>query len=101
LVLGGKARRPRRDRVNGELEKLRAAGGLGANAEAKVTVDAELPAELVREVCGVSEVVTGASLSVAKHDGHKCPRCWRYYGKLEESGVCYRCDDAVTTMKAA
>ena len=90
-----------RDRVNGELEKLRAAGGIGANAEAEIGVDVELPLELVREVCGVSAVVLSDTLTVAKHGGHKCPRCWRYYGKLEQSGLCLRCDDAVATIKAA
>ena len=25
----------------------------------------------------------------------KCPRCWRYYGRLEASGVCLRCEDAL------
>ena len=90
-----------RNTVNGELEKLRAAGGIGANAEASVAVTDNLPEELVREVCGVSAVMRGADLKVAKHDGHKCPRCWRYYGKLEESGICLRCDEATQQVKAA
>lgn len=90
-----------RDRVNGELEKLRSGGGIGANTEARVTVAESLPVELVREVCGVSEVTVGDAVTVAKHSGHKCPRCWRYYGKLQESGLCLRCDDAVATTKAA
>lgn len=90
-----------RDRVNAELEKLRAAGGLGANTEASVAVDGAFDAELVREVCGVSKVETGSELKVAKHGGYKCPRCWRHYDKLEASGVCLRCDEAVATEKAA
>ncbi|PZP39116.1 MAG: isoleucine--tRNA ligase [Pseudomonas fluorescens] len=94
-----------RDSVNAEMEKLRAAGGIGANTEAAVVVPATLPAaddqELVRDVCGVSAVTHGNSVSVAKHDGHKCPRCWRYYGKLEQSGLCLRCDEAVDQLKAA
>ncbi|TKW60804.1 MAG: isoleucine--tRNA ligase [Blastochloris viridis] len=89
-----------RDAVNSELEKLRAAGGIGANTEADVTVaDAGTDAELVREVLGVSRVNTGSDLRVAKHDGHKCPRCWRYYGKVEQSGLCLRCDEAVADRK--
>jgi isoleucyl-tRNA synthetase len=90
-----------RDRVNVELEKLRAAGGLGANTEASIVVDGAFDDELVREVCGVSAVKQGAELKVAKHSGHKCPRCWRHYDKLESSGVCLRCDEAVATVKAA
>ncbi len=90
-----------RDRMNIELEKLRSAGGIGANTEADVVIDQDLPLELVREVCGVSHVTKGDTLTVAKHTGHKCPRCWRYYGKLEQSGICLRCDEAVATTKAA
>ena len=90
-----------RDRVNGALEKLRAEGGIGANTEAAVTVDAKVDAELAREVCGVSAVAVGETLAVGKHGGHKCPRCWRYYDKLEASGVCLRCDEAVQQVKAA
>lgn len=90
-----------RDTVNAELEKLRAAGNLGANAEAHITVPTELPTELVREVCGVSEAHPGSTLAVSKHTGHKCPRCWRYYGQLEESGVCLRCEDATQPQQKA
>ncbi len=86
-----------RDAVNVELEKLRTAGGVGANSEASITLaDAGVPAELLREVLGVSKVSFASGLSVAKHDGHKCPRCWRYYDTVEESGLCLRCDEAVT-----
>jgi len=90
-----------RDAVNGELEKLRAAGGIGANSEADVTlVDVGAQAEIIREVCGVSRVRFGAAAEVAKHDGHKCPRCWRYYDALEETGLCLRCDVAVAETNA-
>ena len=90
-----------RDSVNAELEKLRSGGGIGANSEASVWTAEDCPAELVREVCGVSKVTKGDSLKVAKHDGHKCPRCWRFWDKLETSGLCLRCDEAVATTKAA
>jgi isoleucyl-tRNA synthetase len=90
-----------RDKVNGELEKLRAAGNLGANTEALVVLDAPYDAELIREVCGVSEVVKGAVFAASRHQGHKCPRCWRVYGALEQSGVCLRCDEAIEATKKA
>lgn len=83
-----------RGEVNAELEKLRAGGGIGANAEAAITLDAAEP-ELVREVCGVSSVTPGKALNVAKHAGHKCPRCWRYYDTLGAKGLCLRCEGAV------
>ncbi len=89
-----------RDAVNSELEKLRAAGGIGANTEAAVTLaEMDAAAELVREVLGVSTVSKGFDLQATKHDGHKCPRCWRYHDKLEESGLCLRCDEAVAERK--
>lgn len=90
-----------RDQLNTELEKLRAAGKLGANTEATVTVPKALATELTREVCGVSAVTAGKKLKAGKHGGHKCPRCWRYYAKLEDSGVCLRCDEAVQSVRSA
>ena len=102
-----------RDSVNGILEVVRAGGEIKANLEAEVVVhlpEGDLDATgtddaLMAEVCGVSGYV-GRSvpssgqmrLEAGRHGGHKCPRCWRFYGQLADSGVCLRCDEAVQTM---
>lgn len=108
-----------RDFVNIGIEDIRKAGGLGANLEVDVRMSADLKEspihegdeDLLREVFGVAEVKLehehaedGTSFQPVKsieHGKHKCPRCWRYYGKLEESGICFRCDEAVQQVKAA
>lgn len=95
-----------RDSANMKIEELRTAGGVGANLEVSMAISPEAASvfgeELVRLVCGVSEVVfSGSSVTASKHTGHKCPRCWRYYEALEASGVCARCDGALAEKSQA
>jgi isoleucyl-tRNA synthetase len=82
------------------IESLRSQSSIGTNAEIILTCTQELldmyGQELIRLVCNVSSVETGDEISVKKHHGHKCPRCWRYYNTLEASGLCTRCEGAVT-----
>ena len=90
-----------RDAANRAIEALRAEGRVGANMDVALTYPEPLDADVVREVCGVSAARHGGALQVAQHDGHKCPRCWRYYDVLEASGVCARCDGALVALDAA
>jgi isoleucyl-tRNA synthetase len=102
--------------INRWIEEERLQGNIGANFDVMVTevwllknsrlVKADN--ELLRLCCNVSgleidrstdsEEVIGASIS--KHTGHKCPRCWRYYEALVASGLCVRCDGAVSAGAA-
>ncbi|MCA3244150.1 MAG: class I tRNA ligase family protein, partial [Alphaproteobacteria bacterium] len=102
-----------RDEVNVALEKLRSEGKIGANADAIVTLGINFSEEVggmsleacktdnLANIFGVSEVqINGRAeerltIEAAKHPGHKCPRCWRYYNALETSGLCTRCEGAV------
>jgi len=104
-----------RDKINSNLEALRSQGSLGANVEvSKLPLEfinakeTESDSENLRIVFGVSGISvkfdpteTRQSLFVLETDkieirqGHKCPRCWRYYEGLEASGVCARCDGAL------
>ncbi|MFZ2587931.1 MAG: isoleucine--tRNA ligase [Alphaproteobacteria bacterium] len=97
-----------RNEINIGLEKLRAEGKIGSNLDAKVilpsnyrNISAYSNLGTIREALNVSDVIVGDtdSLIVTKHEGHKCPRCWRYYDVLK-TDVCARCDDALTEAKA-
>lgn len=109
------------------LETLRTKGEIGPNQEAEVSLHWGGDWQGMRQLEGLKEIdlatvfgvsavvhdqdfgtdklktmdISNLHVQVRKHTGHKCPRCWRYYGQLEQSGVCFRCDEAVTTMKAA
>jgi len=79
-----------RNQVNAETEILRQAKLLGKNTEAKVTLlGLPLPQEQVVDVLGVSEVKVGTEFKVELHDGHKCPRCWKFHRDATE--LCPRC----------
>jgi isoleucyl-tRNA synthetase len=93
-----------RNFINIEIEKERGQGKIGGNAEAYLLLpfhfqhDAKAD-ELWRLVMGASGVdFEGDAIAVSKHPGCKCPRCWRYYDKLETSGVCARCDEAMKDL---
>ncbi|MEK6557079.1 MAG: isoleucine--tRNA ligase [Candidatus Margulisiibacteriota bacterium] len=89
-----------RSDVNLELESMRQAKVIGSSLDARVIVTTPEPIsaqELARVVVVSSiEVVSGKALSVrvAKAEGEKCPRCWKY-DELSERGLCRRCEAVV------
>jgi isoleucyl-tRNA synthetase len=101
-----------RSQVLKKLETARATGLFGSAQEAKLTLKINGdPAikwllevdrwELARYFI-VSEVDLSLdkeiSVEVARHQGHKCDRCWNYYDKLQSvDGVelCPRCHEAI------
>ena len=38
---------------------------------------------------------TGLTLLVERTTGHKCPRCWKYSGEIDENGLCMRCSSVL------
>lgn len=90
------------------IETMRKDGFLGSSQEALLTLNTANPllnenikaldqAELARLFI-VSEVKLGEALSVSKHHGQKCPRCWNYHDTLEAVGehkVCQRCAEVI------
>ncbi|MEI6245453.1 MAG: class I tRNA ligase family protein, partial [Acidobacteriota bacterium] len=104
-----------RDAVNAALEGARQRKDIGQNLMAHVTVTAggavgdllhasaaDLPmffiTSAVTVVRGDADVVV---VEVAKAEGEKCPRCWRYVTETvtagDHAGLCLRCDTAVGT----
>jgi len=102
-----------RDAVNAALEGARQRKDIGQNMMAHVTITAggaigdlltataaDLPmffiTSAVTIVTGDAEVV---AVEVARADGEKCPRCWRYVTDTvttgDHAGLCMRCDNAV------
>ena len=102
-----------RDAVNVALEGARQRKDIGQNLMAHVTVTAggavgdllnamaaDLPMFFITSAVtvakGDADVVT---VDVAKADGDKCPRCWRYVTETvttgDHTGLCLRCDLAV------
>ena len=79
---------------------------IGISNLAKITPN---DSDLLRECVGVSRLkifyeknykdksrnTMPLALRISVKEGHKCPRCWRYYDALEKSGLCLRCDAAV------
>jgi isoleucyl-tRNA synthetase len=96
-----------RDFVNQMIENLRKDGKIGHSYEVHLFCSAtdgfimpfySMSNEEIAVVLGISEVTRSVEptvIRVEKHSGHKCPRCWRYYGTLEASGVCLRCEGAL------
>jgi isoleucyl-tRNA synthetase len=85
-----------RDQVNAGTETLRQAKLLGKNTEAKVTLlKLPLSPEQTADVLGVSEANAGTALKVELHDGHKCPRCWKFH--RTETELCPRCTQVEPT----
>jgi isoleucyl-tRNA synthetase len=98
-----------REWTNIRIEQHRVKGEVKGNVEIKVDINLNeldlraLDLETLRLVLGVSEVLfnhSGWGIGVSKHQGHKCPRCWRYYAKLEANGTCLRCEDALSVKGA-
>ncbi len=108
-----------RDAVNAALEGARQRKDIGQNLMAHVTVTAGGPlAELLDTAAAdlpmffITSAVTVAkgdadtvAVEVARADGDKCPRCWRYVTDLvtsgDHAGLCLRCDEAVGAVGAA
>lgn len=90
------------------LEVKRKEGVLGSSQEALLVLNKEdtnlednvkaLAKDELARLFIVSEVKLGDALSVTKHQGEKCPRCWNYHDTLvsvKEHHVCERCASVV------
>ncbi|MBO5254512.1 MAG: class I tRNA ligase family protein, partial [Opitutales bacterium] len=101
-----------RDFVNEELEKLRQNKVIGKSLEAEVEVmvreggeDAKILREFEKslaEIFIVSDVriVEGkfetTSVQAHKAEGVRCVRCWRIVKNVNDSGICERCEGAIS-----
>ena len=105
-----------RDEVNRALETERQAKTIGNALGARVTLRASgADAALLKRYRDdlpmlfiVSEVLLGTStatgggleIDVARADGEKCPRCWRFVRSISDArgteGLCERCADALS-----
>jgi len=121
--LGGKWTRMMglRETVTKAIEERRREGAVGSSLEAKVvfrTSDAGMnkfltdtlpfwPQTLIVSSCALEFSPDAGELEVrVEHaDGAKCPRCWQWKKDIGSSaahtGVCGRCADALSKMKAA
>ncbi len=93
-----------RDEVKKALEQARAEKAIGSSLEAAVTLAADAadralltamdPADLA-DLFIVSQVTVEAGealgVRVARADGQKCPRCWKYDRHAGADGLCPRC----------
>jgi len=104
-----------RDRVNESLEDLRKRGEIGRSLDAYLTIAGSTKAEtfnLLRryekfldELFIVSQIrleevdSPELAISVAKAEGGRCPRCWRWFPELENGveneQLCPRCAEAI------
>ncbi len=102
-----------RSRVNAVLEEARQQKAIGTALQAQVTVAAagdvmdllerhaaDLPMLFMTSSVGLERRDAGdLSVTVARADGQKCPRCWRYVTETatdgEMTGLCMRCVNAV------
>lgn len=110
-----------REEVNGLLEVLRRAGGVGKSLEAtlvlggdQAALEEDLATTQVRleELCIVSSVADGPgdhasqsypalTLAVRRSDGSPCPRCWQVLtpaGHTDHPELCPRCLRVVTAL---
>jgi len=92
-----------RDEVNQKLEILRKDKTISASLEAKVIIhtNKELDEALLERLFIVSKVTIIKSddfqIEVAKADGDKCQRCWKYEDSLTEN-LCSRCQEVVSKL---
>jgi isoleucyl-tRNA synthetase len=98
-----------RDEVNRALEGARQAKEIGTSLAARATLTAggelfallkqyetDLPMLfIVSQVTLARGAGDGVTVSVARAEGHKCPRCWRIVDSLTPVGICDRCAQAV------
>ena len=118
-----------REAVNAEIEHLRQRKVLGTSLEAQVTLAAtgdlgrlleqhqdDLPMLFITSAVHLStssELPAGGNpqviepsgsirVDVARADGEKCERCWRYVATVsadpDRSGICERCADALSAL---
>jgi isoleucyl-tRNA synthetase len=99
--------------VNGALEEARQQKAIGTALQARVTVAAggpdmdllerhaaDLPMLFMTSAVALERRESGGlAVAVARADGQKCPRCWRYVTETatdgEMTGLCMRCVNAV------
>jgi len=108
-----------RNVVNQALETQRKAKVIGAPLEAQVTLEAsgplfdllrkheaDLPMLFITSQASVKQVegdgTQPVQVSVARADGVKCQRCWRYVPEVSAEpafeGICSRCVDALASV---
>jgi len=109
-----------RDDVLKALEEARNADKIGKSLDAQVflelapeyaTVIEEIQLEELRRLLMVSKVTvapheaaetyTTGKVHATTYDAQMCPRCWNRFeaDALAESGLCYRCEEAVDALK--
>lgn len=83
-----------RNEVNLQAEQLRGQGLVGKSTELSAKVYNNVTKlKNLADVLGVSEVTFGDNLFVTKHNGNKCPRCWKFHH--EEKELCCRCESVL------
>ncbi len=93
-----------RDEVKKALEEARAAKAIGSSLEAAVTLQCDAPAyealsgfapDDLADLFIVSRVELlqggGVAVKVARAEGEKCQRCWKYHPAVSAAGLCPRC----------
>jgi len=98
LALEWNAIRRVREAVLREIEPMRRDKVVGSSLEVTVySASANIaPADLLAEVCIVSEFISDADARVERTTHHKCGRCWRHLPEVTEDGaLCGRCEDVL------
>jgi isoleucyl-tRNA synthetase len=105
-----------KDEVNVQLEKLRKENIIGSSLEAEVELkvyDEEYKSIIKKfeRMLSLFFIVSSVKvyyseekgkkfiLETHKFDGVKCPRCWVYYKKLTDKGVCEKCVEALKELE--
>ncbi len=101
-----------RGRVNAVLEEARQLKTIGTSLQARVTLSASgdllsllerhaaiLPMLFIASTVRLERGAGDLTVSVARADGEKCPRCWRYVTDTvpdgDLAGLCPRCVEAI------
>lgn len=105
-----------RETITAEIEKIRAAGGVGSSLEAAITLTASKDEDLnflksvawtqvaIVSECEVAKDDAAENITVhaEKTSGKKCPRCWQYKKDIglnsEYPDVCGRCASVMKEM---
>lgn len=97
-----------RDKIFKKIEELRQNKILGKSIEAKVYLESpealfKLLKNYENELATIF-IISELKLNKAEElrievnkfeEGHKCPRCWKYFKELLNSGLCQLCNDAI------